>query len=84
MELITKDIYKVVRKEEHERVDKETGEMKKTRIAYLTNQTNEIQEQIFINNEELYSKLKDKSLIKLVYKKGYKGIYLQDIIAEKL
>ena len=83
MELITKNIYKLVRKEEKEYLDKDTGEMKVLRILYLTDQATEIQEQIIVN-EELYKQAKEKELVKLQYEKNGKYTSLKGITATKL
>lgn len=84
MELITRENYKLVRKEERNYKDKETGEEKVLKILYLTNTENEIQEQIILNDKELFEKIKEKQIVKLQFEKDGKYTKLKDIIAVKL
>ena len=78
MELITKNTYELVSKNAFDYRDKQTGEMKKGHILYLTDLSTGIQEQLFVS-EQKYNEAVLKSKGQILYDYNGKGTYYKGI-----
>lgn len=76
MELISKNDYQIVAKEQIEYVDKKTGELKYLYKLYANDSITGIQEQLLVN-KDTYLKIEKGQKGKMQYEKSQNGCYLK-------